>query len=367
MERQPQWRVLRCANLDDAVPHATRNPRWHGAQRDASRYHAPPMQIPEHWVEARIVGAVNGKQRVIRRFGWSDTSAEAAHEMAQRRAHEALRELRSGKTVSRRERKLPYGGAGLPIREQVLARRGDVVITRNSYGARCLNVPDVLFADLDLDVGLSRLQWAWLLASVASLALSVWSLRLPGCWTMVAVLWVPLTVFAARASWLRRQNRTRFRALRMRRLIDRVHAYVRVHPEVRFAVYETPAGLRVLALHRTFEATSPVAVELLTALGSDPAYVQMCQLQACFRARVSGKPWRMAVRHIRPRPGVWPVHPDRRALREQWVGVYEAAAQRFAACRFREQLGEGKVAARCVDVQRLHDELSRAHSDLPLA
>ena len=37
------------------------------------------------------------------------------------------------------------GGIGLPIREEVLARNGDDVITRNSYGARCLNEPDVLF------------------------------------------------------------------------------------------------------------------------------------------------------------------------------------------------------------------------------
>jgi hypothetical protein len=100
---------------------------------------------------------------------------------------------------------------------------------------------------------------------------------------------------------------------------------------------------------------------------SDPAYVQLCELQACFRARVSGKPWRMKVRNIRPRPGVWPVHPDRRALRKEWVAEYEAAAVNFAACRFIEELGTGPVHPRCAEVRRIHDEMSRAQSGLPIA
>jgi hypothetical protein len=95
--------------------------------------------------------------------------------------------------------------------------------------------------------------------------------------------------------------------------------------------------------------------------------VQMCDLQACFRARVSGKPWRMGVRHIVPRPGVWPVHPDRMARREQWIAEYEAASVNFAACRLVEELGRGPVHPRCAEVQRIHDELSRAQSGLPIA
>jgi hypothetical protein len=75
----------------------------------------------------------------------------------------------------------------------------------------------------------------------------------------------------------------------------------------------------------------------------------------------------MGVRQIVPRPGVWPVDPDRMARREQWIAEYEAAAGKYAACRFVEEVGTTPVHPRCAEVQRVHDELSRARSDLPIA
>jgi len=36
----------------------------------------------------------------------------------------------------------------VPIREEIVSRHGDTIITRNSYGARCLNTPNALFADI---------------------------------------------------------------------------------------------------------------------------------------------------------------------------------------------------------------------------
>lgn len=325
------------------------------------------MQIPEHWAEARVEGKVNGKKRVIRRFGWSDVSDDAARENATRRANDAMRELQAGKAVPPREPKLSYGGLGLPIREQILAKNGDVVITRNSYGAHCLNVPDVLFADVDVSLRLSWPQTVFLLGSVTSLIVTGLSMNLRGCWLPIVCFVVPMIVLAVRASWLQRLNATRFHGRRRRRLHARIRAFAAANESVRLAVYETPAGLRVLALHARFDPNSEVSRTLLRDLGSDPAYAQMCELQACFRARVSGKPWRMNVRHIRPRPGVWPVHPDRRALRDEWVAEYEAASVRFAACRHVEDLGTGRIDPRCAEVQRIHDELSRARTDLPLA
>jgi len=325
------------------------------------------MQIPEHWAEARVEGKVAGKKRVIRRFGWSDTSPEQAQENATRRANEAMRELQAGKPVPPREQKLPYGGLGLPIREQILAKNGDVVITRNSYGARCMNVPDVLFADIDLSFGLTWPQTLLLFGSVGSLIVTGLSLQLRGCWLPIVCFALPLMVFILRAAWLQQRNATRFRHLWLHRARERVRAWAEANAEARLALYETPAGFRVIALHRTFAPAEAASRDVLRALRSDPAYIQMCELQDCYRARVSGKPWRMNVRHIRPRPGVWPVHPDRRALRDAWVEEYEAAAAQFAACRYVEDLGTGPIDPRCAKVQRIHDELSRARTDLPLA
>src|SRR5688572_18920533 len=108
------------------------------------------MIVPDYWVEARKQHRSAGKQVTVRRFGWSATSESDALAMAERRAEEALHRILSGEKLERRERKAAYNGAfGVPIREEVLSRHGEEVITRNSYGAHCLNTPRALFADVD--------------------------------------------------------------------------------------------------------------------------------------------------------------------------------------------------------------------------
>ena len=100
------------------------------------------MLIPQHWAEARLVGEVAGKRRVVRRYGWSDDSPAHAERHADERARAALLRLQAGEHVAARDRKLAYGDErGLPIREEVVARRGHDVVTRNTYGARCLTNP----------------------------------------------------------------------------------------------------------------------------------------------------------------------------------------------------------------------------------
>ena len=110
------------------------------------------MIVPEYWAEARFQQprGKGQKQITVRRFGWSNDSQAEAEQMAGRRAQDGLKRIAAGESLFRREPKIPYNGAeGVPIREEVLSRQDDVVITRNSYGAHCLNTPDVLFADID--------------------------------------------------------------------------------------------------------------------------------------------------------------------------------------------------------------------------
>jgi hypothetical protein len=61
------------------------------------------------------------------------------------------------------------------------------------------------------------------------------------------------------------------------------------------------------------------------------------------------------------------VHPDRMVRRLSWIDEYEAVARNYAACRFLAPIGTGRVLPRCAEVQRVHDQLSRARSELPLA
>ena len=111
------------------------------------------MIVPQFWAEGRIQERVAGKQITVRRYGWSDESPVAAQAHADQRTRDAFdRIAHKGEKLERRERKLAYNGAeGVPIREEIVERHGDTVVTRNGYGARCLNTPDVLFVDIAFD------------------------------------------------------------------------------------------------------------------------------------------------------------------------------------------------------------------------
>lgn len=121
-------------------------------------------------------------------------------------------------------------------------------------------------------------------------------------------------------------------------------------------------------MQRTFEPREPAVKEAFRAWGVDRVYAVMCWNQQCFRARLSAKPWRIGIaQHMRPRPGVWPIKPERLPDRMRWVAEYENAARGFAACRFVEALGSGEVAAEAESVRAAHDRWCAAESDLPLA
>lgn len=324
------------------------------------------MIVPQFWAEARVHARRDGRSFTVRRFGWSDTSQADAQASADARSAEALERLLAGEPLDRREPKVPYNGAdGLPIREEIVARHGDTIITRNSYGARCLNTPDVLFADVDFQQAVPPPLGCAVLAILGGLAIWVG-------WRVSWVLGVVLGILALSLSWgisgliLQAVQRRRGGVETLARA--RVEQFAAAHPDWAFRVYRTPAGLRVLVTHRPFDPNEPAVREVFSALGVDPMYERMCLNQQCFRARVSPKPWRIGIdRHMKPRPGVWPVRPERLAERQAWIEDYEATAEGFAACEFVEAIGSGIVDPAVAPVVKLHDELSRATSGLPIA
>lgn len=325
------------------------------------------MLVPQFWAEGRVQHRQGGKQVTVRRFGWSDTTQAEAQAMADSRAQEALQRLLAGEDLPRREPKRAYNGAqGVPIREEILSRHGETVVTRNSYGARCLNTPNVLFADIDLPDKPP--------AAFASGAVAIGLLCALGAgWlTHSMTVGIVLTIAAIigvgplAASLQRARRRKSDDADTI--ALARVRAFVAVHPEWNARVYRTPAGLRVLALHQTFDPTDATVAACFRDLGVDKLYALMCFNQACFRARVSPKPWRIGItQHLRPQPGVWPVAPERRATRDLWIEAYETIARAYSSCSFVESLGSGGVHPDAKQVQELHDEFCRATSQLPIA
>lgn len=333
------------------------------------------MLVPSFWAEARAQYRRKGKQITVRRFGWSEASEEDARHQAQARVDEALARAVSGERLQRREPKVPYnGGNGLPIREEVVARFDQAVITRNSYGARCLNTPGVLFADIDFPTAASlRMLGGTALVLLAVGAGAVHLLAAGGRST--SSLWIAAGVVALLTLWLASPIANLIRRMVVwakggPETIARANIlrFMRKRPDWLIHVYRTPAGLRVLATHRLFDPLEAEVAECFQALRTDPVYVAMCRNQHCFRARVSAKPWRIGIEgRLTPRPGVWPVSPERLPQRRAWLERYDRAAAGFAACRFIESIGSGVSAPAAHAVQELHDELCQARSKLPIA
>ncbi len=325
------------------------------------------MIVPQFWAEERIQYRSGKKQITVRRFGWSDVSQEEAQALAVARAKDAFQRVATGEAIDRREPKVPYNGAaGVPIREEILRREGGVIITRNSYGAQCLNTPDVLFADVDFtgSSGVRMTCAVLLLFLVVAIGLG-WSRHSVKAGLIGAAV---ALLLAPKVAKVLHRARDRASGGAEKRARKRIAAFAAAHPDWRLRLYRTPAGFRVLAMHRTFDPAEPAVAEFFAALGTDPVYVRMCGNQHCFRARVSPKPWRIGITdHLRPRPGVWPVAPEQLPTRRQWVEEYERKATGYASCHFVEEMGNGTVHPGAAAVQRLHDALSRAGAALPLA
>lgn len=325
------------------------------------------MIVPQYWAEGRLQHRKAGKQVTMRRFGWSDTSQAEAQSNADARTQAALARLLSGEKLNRREPKIPYNGAdGVPIREEILDRRGDTIITRNSYGASCLNTPNVFFADVDFKQSSSTF---WAVASFLLLAAAAIKLGLTIDGPAGAILAGVLCVSAAFAGdFVGKFIHRRTPEENAQLAIDRIRKFISGNTHWNLRIYRTPAGLRVLATHQPLAPDDSTVAACFKTLGTDPTYSLMCLKQKCFRARVSPKPWRIGIGdHMRPRPGSWPVHPDRLPLRNAWITRYQSAAAGFASCRLMESIGSGTIHPDVLPVIEWHDELSRATTNLPIA
>lgn len=325
------------------------------------------MIVPQYWAEARRQHRASGRQVTVRRFGWSDISPEDAQAQAESRADDALAQILSGVKLPRREPRTAYNGAvGVPIREAIVARYDEVIITRNAYGARCLNTPNVFFADIDYQLKPSfRQSCIIFVACVAVAALLTWYVGHIGILVTALLAAVVLWLVISRClfAWQQLVGGGPEKIARRR-----VEQFIGRHPEWHVRLYRTPAGLRILAMHQTFDPADPVTQEVFQELGTDPIYALMCANQRCFRARVSPKPWRVGIEsHIRPRRATWPFPPERMVQYNRWIENYEGVARDFAACVYVDSLGSTATDPAAELVRELHDELCRATSALPIA
>lgn len=272
------------------------------------------MHIPRAWARAEADAKHDGRSFRISVWGWGDDDS-AARVSAKERLARAMDRVRRGEPLPR-----GYGYGNRPLREEILQRLDDgAVLTRNSYGAKVLNVARLVFLDIDL----------------APLSL-------------VGVL---RKLFAGRGA----------EAEALGKLREGLARYNRAS----FRIYRTASGLRAMALDRELDPAGREAQDLMRATGTDPAFARLCVAQKSFRARLTPKPWRCG---SRPPPGVYPREDaDMRRRFAAWLADYEKRSARYATCRYLETFGSSGprgAAARCLE---LHDRETRAGADLPLA
>jgi hypothetical protein len=322
--------------------------------------------VPKYWAEAKIKTKIDGKQFTVKRFGWSDIDIEDAQANAEKRTEEALERAKSGQTIRRVDHKVSYNGAeGLPIREEIIRSHNDAVITRNSYGALCLNTPDVLFADIDFEIEpsfkMSFISFTILLfiSVIVGLNFDSWGVFFVG--VVATILFTStLSDFLFKLKE-RKDGKPEERSLRI------IHEFSIKNPTWHLRLYRTPMGFRVLVMHKTFNPRSEESIQFLKDVDSDPLYVQMSKNQNCFRARISPKPWRIGVGRLGPRPGVWPINSKHIPGRIEWVKNYNEVSKNFSSCRFVEELGSNEIDPKAEFVRNIHDEYCQAHQALKIA
>ena len=318
------------------------------------------MIVPKYWSESKASASVNGRTVTLKRFGWSDVSEQEAEQHATLRLEEAITTLNATGDVRKVDHKVAYnGGEGIPIREEVISQHGDNVISRNAYGALCLNTPDVMFADVDIQehypasFAFGTFLILMLIGAAASWYLSSWLI-------MAVVVLVSLGIGKAKAVMA---NKDALNAQEKEEAlaIERFQEFSKANPECHLRVYKTAKGYRVLFMDRTYDPSSDETLQLLESLHSDKVYIQMCRNQKCFRARLTPKPWRIDMERLRPNPGIWPIDPTFLESRASWVERYEKQSQPYATCHFIVELGSKRVDPDAERVRKLHDDFCKVY------
>ncbi|PKW27616.1 hypothetical protein [Phycicoccus duodecadis] len=357
------------------------------------------MEIPQHWVRVEgfspHLGERGGPLSV---WGWSETSDQDAERVGRERLAETLAR------VEREGRLAPGHGyyPRTPLREPLLEEVGPVegaggrlgVVTRNRMGCEVLCTESLLIADVDVEELAAEAQAQGRRGARARASASARGGGI-GAFLRRAVLGrpdpAPMTPGTQDAAGLDgpspagaphgpgyhaypsdeggagvRVTPTGPERPSVAECLAAEPAWglARSHPELGVRVYRTAAGLRVVVTGADAPPTSARARDILTALGTDPLYLELCATHASYRARLTPKPFRVGMPAL---PVRWPCADDaeeRRWLR--WVDEYERAAAAFAVCRLVSASGPVPSAAEQRLVE-LHDERSGVGARLPLA
>jgi hypothetical protein len=331
------------------------------------------MLIPRYWSRAESQ-AITPAGKSVRFHVWrgSRTSPAEAQSLADEAVARVAERIRAGAGFPGR-----YAYGDRPLREEVVgefpgaaaADAPEAALTRNAYGAVVLNAARVFFIDVDVE----RADTPQSSGSSSSSSSTPPADPMAVTRELVDALPLPGGLKSLLGGFFGSRLATPAAppppppapADPASAAMDRLRRWMGSHPDWRVRVYRTHSGLRYLVTHALFAPTDPQAQEAMVALGADPQYIKLCQVQKSFRARLTPKPWRIGMENP---PVTFPYESaGEEAQVRAWEGRYEAASQGRATCRFMEEMGGGAEHPQVTSLRTLHDERTRATSGLPLA
>lgn len=286
------------------------------------------MKIARYWVKGKAEAAEleSGERITVASWGWSELSQEEAEQRANEAAQRAARRIEAGEPFHR-----GYGYPSRPPREEIVEEIKSVdnevvaTITRNSYGVLVLNTRDLMFIDIDIPPESSGARFLRTLKNL----------------------------FGSKSD----DPEDRIR----QGVADRATVY----PHYTFRLYRTFAGFRCAIINKPVSPGSAESKRLLDEFGADPLYVVLCQNQQSYRARLTPKHWRCGASRP-PNRFPWATKEAEQRYRD-WEKEYEERCGQFATCRLVEQFGAQEGGAEFRALIKLHDELTRANTQLMLA
>lgn len=293
------------------------------------------MKFYKYWAKATEEVSSVGSRWKAERFGASNESVADAKANAHKLAQQTAETLRRGDILG------GYLYSDRPVREEIIEDFGDesdpyAVITRNAYGSLVLNTARIMFVDIDDPE-----------AEPAESNPLKPLLGLFGSFLGAPEL----------ATEILGEDE-------VDDIPTRVAEYVEETPGLGLRLYRTAAGFRCLVTSREFDPLSEESQELLEDLASDPLYVKLCQVQECFRARLTPKFWRC---ELDPPPVRFPwANVSQEQSMREWEQTYNRGIEGYATCEFIEALGQTEIESQISAMVELHDRLC-CHAGKPLA
>lgn len=273
------------------------------------------MNIPPYWIrEQREIAGITMRLQAYSRHSPADARTRMEEKVrvlsafyASPASPEAVESMRSSlRALDEQPEESDYSAAILePLLRRVDARN---IITRNRYGAEVLNSEDTCFLDVD---------------------------SFPPSWAE-----------RIRSIFSRRRSDEE-------RLLAAAAALCAEDAAMSIRVYRTAGGWRLIVAADDLYPVSPRAEALMRRLRVDTIYTRLCHRQACWRARLTPKPYRLGMPTRYPRPALSGAVTE---AEQEWIALYEQKSASVAVCRLVDTFGPPLRSA----IIELHDELTAA-------